>query len=165
MRSQILFLQNIRNKKSTAPWKIKVNSERKAIMILISALSLSLKRNYCTGCFADKPLLVCPIAKNLGPMQLYMFAIRIKGRNRAIFAERAAAAEGAGLIRSTSAIINIRGTKAAKRALHRLGSERRLLGQIPYSGHRRDSPNFEIARRSNVRLASRNINEMQQPPK
>ena len=147
MRSQILFPQNIRNKKSTAPWKIKVNSERKAIMILILALSLSLKRNCCTV-FADKPLLVCPIAKNLGPMQLYMFAIRIKGRNRAIFAERAAAAEGAGLIRSTSAIINIRGTKAAKRALHRLGSERRLLGQTPYSGHRRDSPNFEIVRRS-----------------
>jgi len=114
--------------------------------------------------FADKPLLVCPIAKNLGPMQLYMFAIRIKSRNRAIFAERAAAAEGAGLIRSTSAIISIRGTKAAKRALHRLGSERRLLGQTPYSGHRRDSPNFEIAQRSNVRLASRNINEMQLLP-
>ena len=78
--------------------------------------------------------------------------------------EYAAAAKGAGLIRSTSAIISIRGTKAAKRALHRLGSERRLLGQTPYSGHRRDSPNFEIARRSNVRLASRNINEMQLLP-
>jgi hypothetical protein len=46
--------------------------------------------------------------------------------------EYAAAAEGAGLIRSMSAIISIGGTKAAKRALHRLGSERRLLGQTPF---------------------------------
>jgi hypothetical protein len=42
-----------------------------------SHIGLSLKRNCCTV-FADKPLLVCPIAQNLGPMQLYMLRLGSK---------------------------------------------------------------------------------------
>jgi len=83
-------------------------------------------------------------------MQFYMLRLGSKAGTEQYLPkeslEYAAAAEGAGLIRSTSAIISIRGTKAAKRALHRLGSERRLLGQTPYCLATNDVPAATLRR-------------------